>query len=185
MTQPSPGQDRQEAIENILNDTHEAAKELAENLDLSLVEGYEALAIIHGETYKEPEQKKIHFTSSRHKEVFLSTMLTLEKIDRRSGKVDPEYGAALYILSSDEYLWDRSRPHIRSDGIAFNAILKTKFSYSEKNLVRLACNLLNNYKKVSPVEVTRDGVISDESFEMVLEAYRIRHYSHYITDIVV
>jgi hypothetical protein len=112
-------------------------------------------------------------------------MLTLEKVDRQSGKIDPEYGAAFYILSSDEYLWIKSRPHIRSDGIQFDEILKTKFSYSEKNLVLLACNLLNDYKKVSPVEITRDGVISDESFEMVLEAYRIRHYTHYVTDIVV
>jgi hypothetical protein len=94
----------------------------------------------------------IFFKSEEHKERFSSDVQELDKVYR--GKIDREYGAALYILSSSQSLIDKTTGYISIRGIRFGDMLESvDFSGGQVVLVKLAANLFNSSQHIDPIEL--------------------------------
>lgn len=122
----------------------------------------------------------IYFTSQDHKKCWLTAILTIGKV--YAGKLDPEYGAALYILTAHSDTWNQARSYVDRDGIDFDALLtEVDFSGAYENLIRLAGNLFNaGHTVCSPVELYR---LDDQNFTLALHALRIRRIALLLSEI--
>lgn len=115
----------------------------------------------------------IFFTEREHKQRFLAVMQTYRKV--YDGKLDSEYGAALYILTADLDTWRSASSYVYHDGIDFEGLLaEVDFSGAYSNLIRLAGNLFNGQTACSPVELYR---LDDRNFQLAMTAFRIRRRS--------
>ena len=93
----------------------------------------------------------ISWKSPEHRQRFVTAMRQIGKID--AGKFDPEYAAALYILTVDYATWDKPNGYVKRTGIDMDAILHASiFSSGETVLVLLAWNLFNEGQSVNPIE---------------------------------
>lgn len=116
----------------------------------------------------------IFYTSPEHKQRWLTTMLATDKIDR--GKLDPEYGSALYILTASVGTWNKAQSYVSRHGIQFEELInKVDFSSGNLALVRLAANLFNEMneegQKVRPIDLM---ILDDTNFTVALTAFQIR-----------
>ncbi len=115
----------------------------------------------------------IFYTSPEHKQRWLSAILSIGKV--YDGKLDPEYGAALYVLTSSESTWNKASEYVDRDGIDFEALLReVDFSGAYSNLIKLAGNLFNDQTACNPVELMR---LDDTNFIVALTAFQIRRVS--------
>lgn len=115
----------------------------------------------------------IFFTSPEHKAGFITAMQGLRKV--YEGKLDPEYGAAIYILTSSAATWDKASEYVERDGIDFEALLaEVDFSGAYSNLIRLAGNLFNGRTACSPVELYR---LDNINFQIAMTALQMRRSS--------
>lgn len=115
----------------------------------------------------------IFFTSPEHKQRWLTAILSLGKT--YAGKLDPEYSAALYILTSGAGTWNKAQSYVDRDGIEFEVLLvEADFSGAYTELIRLAGNLFNAQTACSPVELFR---LDDRNFTLALNALQIRRVS--------
>lgn len=113
------------------------------------------------------------FKSPAHRGRFLSIIGQIGKIDQISGRIDPEYGAALYILTSDSLTWESAQGYIDADGIDFRRMRQgLHLSHGHDILLRLAGNLFNSCFRVSPVEFV---ILDIENFNLMQEALRTRY----------
>lgn len=121
----------------------------------------------------------LFFTSPEHKARFLSAMHALGKV--YDGKLDPEYGAALYILTSSAATWQRASGYVDRDGIDFEVLLaEVDFSGAYSQLIRLAGNLFNDRTACSPVELYR---LDDRNFAVAMTAFQIRRRALPLDDV--
>lgn len=121
----------------------------------------------------------IFFTSPRHKSGFLTAMQGLQKV--YDGKIDPEYGAAIYILTSSAGTWDDASSYVDRDGINFEGLLaEVDFSGAYSQLIRLAGNLFNGQTACSPVELYR---LDERNFRLAMNAFQIRRVSLPVSEI--
>lgn len=113
------------------------------------------------------------FKSNDHTERLLTAMHRIGKV--YSGKLDQEYGAALYILTADQAIWNKTRDYVDSNGIDFEAMLKeVDFSGGYGVLVTLAWNLFNGHGHLDPIEFMR---LDESNFQIALNAIIVRRYS--------
>jgi hypothetical protein len=98
--------------------------------------------------------KDIFFKSAQHKERFVATMQRLGKID--DGKFDPEYAAAIYILTADLSTSQKSSEYMSCHGIDLDTLLEeVHFSGGYGVLIELAGNLFNGQRHIDPLEFLR------------------------------
>lgn len=110
------------------------------------------------------------FKSEAHKMRLLEVMQLLGKIYQ--DKLDPEYGSALYILTSHLGTWQKAQEYITAFGIDFETMLEeVDFSGGVSVLIRLAGNLFNGQTRVEPVEMLR---LDESNFNIALNAIRLR-----------
>ncbi len=122
----------------------------------------------------------IFFTSPAHKARFLGIMQHLGKV--HGGKLDPEYGAALYILTASAATWQKANGYIASDrdGIDFAGMLaEVDFSGGYSVLVKLASNLFNQETHTDPIELMR---LDDSNFQVALTSLLLRRESFSMDD---
>jgi hypothetical protein len=116
---------------------------------------------------------KIYFKSVEHEGRFLTIMQQLGKMYH--GKLDQEYGAALYILTADEGIWQRVQSYVGRDGIDIPMMLQeVDLSGGYSVLVQLAGNLFNSEQHLEPIELKR---LDDNNFRVALTALQIRRAS--------
>lgn len=114
----------------------------------------------------------LFFTEPEHKQRWLTAMQQIGKV--YDGKIDPEYGAALYLLTADEIRWHVAERFVAHTGIDVDSILfVASFSSGEVIMVKLAGNLLNGNESISPREFTR---LSEYNFRLALDAIKLRFY---------
>ncbi len=112
----------------------------------------------------------IFFTSAGHKQRFLAAMQQIGKI--HNGKLNEEYGAALYVLTSSAVAWEKAESYVDREGIYFEALLReVDFSGGYSVLIRFAANLFNDRTACSPVDLMR---LDDQNFELALSALQVR-----------
>ncbi len=114
----------------------------------------------------------IFFKSEAHRARFLTAIKQFGKV--YDGKVDPEYGAAFYVLTSDESTWNQAKGYVSSHGINFDNLLQEVdlggSGYTA--LIKLAGNLFNDgYTAANPVDLMG---LDNQNFEVALNAFRVR-----------
>lgn len=113
------------------------------------------------------------FRSVAHKQRFLTAIQQMGKVF--DGTLDPEYGAAFYILTADLHTWQNASSYMDREGIDFAALLQeVDFSGGYQVLLQLACNLFNSQMHLDPVELMR---LDESNFTLALVAIQIRRYS--------
>ncbi len=123
---------------------------------------------------------KIYFRHPEHMRRFLSAMQRYGKVDQ-GGQLDPEYGAALYVLSSSASTWEKAAGYIERTGIDFELLFKeVDFSGAYCVLIELASNLFNGGTPVAPVELMR---LDATNFALALMALQLRRNGANINDI--
>jgi hypothetical protein len=121
----------------------------------------------------------IVFKGPAHKQRFA------EAIQRIGGKIyngafDPEYAAAVYILTADLSTWRKAGTYVARDGIDFESLLEeVDFSGSYQVLIKWAGNLFNEQQHLDPIEILR---LDDSNFQVALSALLIRRYSLQVSD---
>ena len=110
------------------------------------------------------------FKSEGHKERFQEAMQQNGKI--YDGLYDPEYSAALYILTSDASTWNKAQEYVEFTGIDFPTMREEiDFSGGYSVLILLASNLFNGQMHIDPLEFLR---LDDTNFEVAMTAIRLR-----------
>ncbi len=113
---------------------------------------------------------ELFFQGADHKRRFLAAMQRIGKV--YDGKLDPEYGAALYILSAEVGTWNKAQRYVDRDGIDFETMLQeVDFSGGYQVLIQWAGNLFNEQQHIDPIEALR---LDERNFEIALSALRIR-----------
>ncbi len=121
----------------------------------------------------------IIFKSPEHRTRFLKSMHHLGKIE--TGWFDPEYGAALYILTAHTSLWQKAQHYISPYGIDIESMLrKVDFSSGYRYLVELAGNLFNGTIQSSPVDWVT--LTDEENFKVAISALFLRRERAHIND---
>jgi hypothetical protein len=123
----------------------------------------------------------ISFRSAEHRTRLAESIERLGKVERSNGKIDPWYGAALYILSADLHTWNSSQPFISSHGIKFDEILANNhFSSGYITLIEVAANLfLDN----GHVDLSRFTNLDENNFKLAIDAIKLRRYSLLVSDL--
>src|SRR5579859_1317618 len=117
----------------------------------------------------------IFFKSDAHLQWFLAIIQNIDAVE--DGRIDPEYGAAVYILTADDELLQKSRTYISRHGIRFEHLLKeVDFSEGYRVLVKLAGNLFNP-QNVAPAPVDL-FILDNENFMVACNALVVRSHRH-------
>ena len=112
----------------------------------------------------------IFFKSSEHKQRFLTAIQQIGKV--YGGKLDQEYGAALYVLTADLATWQKAQAYVDRHGIDIPAMLEeVDLSGGDRVLIQWAGNLFNSQTHVDPVELMR---LDDRNFRVALTALLVR-----------
>lgn len=118
----------------------------------------------------------ISFKTPEHEDRFITAMQRMRKI--YNGKFDPEYAAALYVLSADVSTWNKAQEYITGDGIDIPLLLEEEdFSGGYSVLILLAGNLFNNQVHIDPVELMR---LDENNFQIALGAILLRRNGYSI-----
>ena len=113
----------------------------------------------------------IFFKSPEHQTRFIEAMQAIGKLVN-DGRFDPEYSAALYILTSGLSMWEKTSGYVTRHGINFDTILEeVDFGGGHTRLVRLAGNLFNGNQHIDPLEFVH---LDDGNFKVAITAIKIR-----------
>ncbi len=127
---------------------------------------------------------KIIFKSENHRQRFLVAIQQTGKI--YEGHINEEYGAALYILTSNSGTWERAKSYVGRDGIKFDELIANEhWSGGYLALIQLAGNLFNaGYTQASPVDFVTS--LDEQNFQVAMTALQIRrrswHLGNFLTD---
>lgn len=122
----------------------------------------------------------IYFKSKEHQQRFLSAMQELGKI--YDGRLDQEYGAALYILTADSDTWEKANSYVERNGIDIAAMLSGRdWSGGLSVLVALAGNLFNGQERVDPVDFAER--LDQENFQVALCAIKVRRSGWHMDEV--
>lgn len=112
------------------------------------------------------------FKSASHTERFISTMMQIGKID--DGAFNPEYAAAIYLLTADAGTWNKASTYVSDEGLDLEGMLKkVDFSSGYTTLMKLAGNLFNGNTHVEPLDFLG---LDERNFHVALTALQIRRY---------
>ena len=116
---------------------------------------------------------RISFPNQQHLDRFIKAVQSIGKI-YDGDKIDFEYGAALYILSGDEYLLENASKYMSRHGIRFDQLLKNvHLSGGYTVLVEFAANLFGHDIHVDPIELMR---LDENNFNIALMAIQFRYW---------
>lgn len=114
----------------------------------------------------------LYFKTPAHQQRLFQAIREIGKV--ASGKLDPEYGAALYILTADEGTWQQASQYVSSEGIEFEEMLEQQdFSSGYSVLINLAGNLFNGQQHIDPHEFLR---LDEDNWQIALTAIQLRRY---------
>lgn len=122
--------------------------------------------------------ERIFFTSPEHKQRFIKAMQQIGEI--YDGTLDPEYAAALYVLTADLANWRKAQTYVKRHGLDIPTMLEeVDFSSGYRVLIQWVGNLFNSQLHCDPIELLR---LDERNFAIALSALKIRRYSFRASD---
>ena len=100
----------------------------------------------------------------------------LKQISGSKKGVGKKYLAVLYLLSSSEELWERSRPAFHSGTIDFSAVKLGGIRVQEYTLYRAAKGIWNGKLGVGADDLADRELISDHTLLLILNAALIASF---------
>ena len=112
----------------------------------------------------------VFYVSPAHKARFLGMMQHIGKV--YDVQLDPEYAAALYILTARSARWAKTQDYVSNDRIEIQSLLEeVDFGSGDTILVKLAENLFNGEQHIDPLEFLR---LDEENFHVAMTAIKLR-----------
>lgn len=123
------------------------------------------------------------FKSDDHRQTFAESLQAMGKVFR--GRIDAEYGAALYILTMNEEMREKSHNHIREGGFFFAEMLEQEdFSSGYATLVKLARDLFTgSHYEDAPLHVIEFMNLDERNYAVAMTAIQIRRNSSPLADV--
>lgn len=84
--------------------------------------------------------------------------------------------AAVFLLTADSFLWNKSRQAVTSEGVCFSDIRIHGVDLDGYVLFHTAKDLYSGTKRISLSELTDPELVSDEAFRLIVLAFLIRRY---------
>jgi hypothetical protein len=97
------------------------------------------------------------------------------------GKLDPEYSAALYLLTAYLGLWQKVSGYVSRTGLDIEGMLEElDLCGGHTVLVQWAGNLFNGLQHIDPLELMR---LDESNFHLALASLKLRRYSLRVNDL--
>lgn len=119
---------------------------------------------------QEGEKMKLRFSTKEHYDRFLSLFRMKRTNPLRS---EPEFVAAIYILTADPELWDKVKDNITNEKINFRKIRLGSVSTDTYALYKTAEGLFYNKYHVAPNEVRTMDCLSDLTKILILISVKV------------
>ncbi len=117
--------------------------------------------------------KELVFRDIKHRKDFYSLLLGKRK---KAICGYPNYGAAVFLLSADEQLWDRVYLNVTEDSIYFKNMKLGAVSLEQYILFHAAKDMYLGTKHISLNELSDKNLIADEAFKLIVNAMLIKRY---------
>jgi len=122
-----------------------------------------------------PEQKgatmKLKFHTEEHRNRFLSLFKRRRTNPLRS---EPEYVAAIYLLSADPELWEKVSEHITDENIDFRNIRLSGLSTNQYAIYKTAKDIFNGNIKLKIYDIKAMVYLSEETINLLLTARKVK-----------
>jgi hypothetical protein len=117
--------------------------------------------------------KAMYFADKGHRERFAAALQQIGRV-YDDGKVDQEYGAALYILTADEGFWNDVKQYVKRNEIDMEALEEQHYlSSGYFVLIRVAWNLFHGMHRI---DLTDLMLLDENNFQIALAAIQIRRH---------
>jgi hypothetical protein len=109
------------------------------------------------------------FTGKRHKDRFLNEITLLKQPNLYFNR---KFLSALYLLTSDEFLWNVSKNYISYNQINFNLVNIKGISVSSHQLWQFAKSIMANDEILINDLISRE-LYNDKNFKIIIDAIKI------------
>lgn len=124
--------------------------------------------------YKVQEEKIMSlFSSDKHKKIF-DKQINLYK--KQGYILSNRFTAALFILTADSFIWNRSKYHIKPNVILFDEIDIKGIEPDSYLLFKMAKDFINKTNKVSPSELADKLITREPLFKVIINGIIIARY---------
>lgn len=153
---------------------------LREHLVAGCVPLEELLGIFTAEGAQHPLVSRVSRLSAKHHSFFYDDrhQQRFESLWRKrilATDENPWY-AALYLLSSDTFLWSKAENGVKPDMIDFTIIHIHGVDMDGYVLFHMAKDLYKGTKHISLSELAAPELVSDKAFRLIVTAFLIRRY---------
>ncbi|MBS6474549.1 MAG: hypothetical protein KH354_00960 [Clostridiales bacterium] len=120
--------------------------------------------------YNRKEDTIMIFQNNRHKQIFETERFNLRKPTQKAL-------AILYLLTADKALWQKTKPFLISNGkIYLKGVHLGDVSTDSYALWKAVKELQTGEKQISLCELADSGIISDNTFRLIVQAVTIAHF---------
>lgn len=120
--------------------------------------------------YRRKDDANMIFQSNRHKQIFEAERSTLRKPGKKAL-------AILYLLTADHTLWIKTKHLFSPNGrIDFTSVHLGAVSTDGYALWKAVKELQTSEKQISLCELADNGIVSDNTFRLIVQAVTIAHY---------
>ena len=109
------------------------------------------------------------FTGQEHKERFLNEIGTLKQSNSYFNR---KFLSALYVISSDDFLWEASKNSIKYNYIEFNQINIRGISVCSNQLWQFAKSMILGDEMLLEDIIDKE-LYSDKNFKIIIDAIKI------------
>ena len=109
------------------------------------------------------------FIGQKHKKRFLDIIKELNKSDRYFSK---KFLSALYVITSDEFLWNISKEHINHNHIDFKSINFRGINNNSHQLLQFSKGILLENEMLIQDIIDRK-LYNDKNFKIIIDAIKI------------
>lgn len=109
------------------------------------------------------------FIGQKHKKRFLDIINELNKNDRYFSK---KFLSALYVITSDEFLWNISKKHINHNHIDFKSINIRGINNNSYQLLQFSKGILLENEMLIQDIIDRK-LYNDKNFKIIIDAIKI------------
>jgi len=121
---------------------------------------------------QEKEVMELLFRNARHKNRWNS----LAKKGLLEGKASPAFASALFLLTSDEFLWNRAKYHVSGGKISFAEIDIRGIDTDGYAIFKTAKELYGGEHHIRLSELTDPDLIGDKLLRLIVNSFVVRRY---------